>query len=188
MPVDPNRLNSVGDFVLQDAEEMLALAEPGRLRLFDLVRRAGPVTTGALAEQIGEDTAATDRQLRQLEALGFIEIDGDRWSTPAKGIYFEIPEAGEETQRAARALSGVMLAGAAELPARWVSEAEPELSVEWARAAGLFNARLELTPDEVRDLQEALERLLEPFAKRDRPSAAAPVRMLAFFMPEPPQA
>jgi predicted transcriptional regulator len=190
--VDLSRLNAAGDLVLREAEEMRALADPLRLQLFELVRRVGPVTTAGLAEQVGRDAAATERQLEELEGLGFIEVTGEadrrRWSTPAKGLYFEIPEHGEEAQRAARALSSVMLAAAAELPANWIRDTEPSLSIDWARAAGLFNSRIELAPDELRQLQDAVERLLEPFntrESRDLPPDATPVRVMAFFMPEP---
>jgi hypothetical protein len=47
-----------------------------------------------------------------------------------------------EGQHAARELSNVMLAKYAALPTAWVREEEPKLELEWARAAGLFNARL----------------------------------------------
>jgi len=60
--------------------------------------------------------------------------------------------------------------------------------VAWARVAGLFNACIELTPNEVRRLQEDLERLLEPLTNRaadDRPVDASPVRIVAYFLPEP---
>jgi hypothetical protein len=54
--------------------------------------------------------------------------------------------------------------------------------------AGLSNARVELTPDELHGIQDGLERLLEPFTTRPAPRTApadlAPVRILAFFMPE----
>jgi hypothetical protein len=103
-----------------------------------------------------------------------------------KGVYFEIPE-DPEGQLAARQLSNVMLAKYAELPASWIRDQEPRLELDWARAAGLFNARVDLTPSELRDLQEELERLLEPFTTRtETPAGAAPARILAFFMPEPP--
>jgi hypothetical protein len=114
------------------------------------------------------------------------EDGAELWSTPARGIYFEIPESGEG-QAAARRLSSVMLAEASGLPARWTREIEPQLSVEWVRAAGVFNARIDLTPGEIRDLQQQLERLLEPFTNRsadDAPSGAAPARVLTFFLPE----
>jgi hypothetical protein len=80
-----------------------------------------------------------------------------------------------------------MMAKYADLPASWVRDQEPQLDVEWARAAGLFNARIDLTPAELQTIQERLERLLEPFTTRspaETPSTAAPVRILAFFMPE----
>jgi hypothetical protein len=81
-----------------------------------------------------------------------------------------------------------MLVKYAALPSEWVRRTEPLLDVTWAREAGLFNARPELTPDELRQLQQELERLLEPFVNRpaeDRPADAAPVRITAYFLPEP---
>jgi hypothetical protein len=47
-----------------------------------------------------------------------------------------------------------------------------------------------LTPDELRELQVALERLIEPYVTRkeaDAPDGAAPVRILGYFMPEAPE-
>jgi hypothetical protein len=190
MPVDRSKLNAVGDIVVTDPHALRALADPLNLRLFDLVRRLGPATTGQLASEVGEDDEHVEARLAALESTGFIEPDGrdpSRWSTPARGIHFEIPEDGEQAQQAARNLSNVMLAGASELPKRWTDQVEPELSVEWARAAGLFNARVVLSADELRRLQEQLERLLEPYNTRaagEQPSDAAMVRVLAFFMPE----
>jgi predicted transcriptional regulator len=190
-PVDPARLNAVGDLVLTDSNELRALADPERLTLFDVVRREGPATSSTLAQRLDRDAAWIDENLGALEGLGLVESDagaaGDvRWSAAVRGIYFEIPD-DPEGQAAARALSGVMMAKYADLPASWVRDQEPQLDVEWARAAGLFNARIDLTPAELQTIQEGLERLLEPFTTRssaEAPSATAPVRILAFFMPE----
>src|SRR5262249_61576939 len=110
-----------------------------------------------------------------------------RWRPAASGIYLEIPDE-PAAQRAARDLSNTMLVKYASLPPERVRRVEPLLDVTWARAAGLFSARVELAPDELRRLQEDLERLLEPFANRaanDRPADASPVRITAYFMPEP---
>src|SRR5262249_19282763 len=118
-----------------------------------------------------------------------VERDGERWLPAAKGIYFEIPD-DPEGQGAARELSNVMLAKYAGLPAAWLREQEPKLELEWARAVGLFNARIELTADELRTVQEELEQLLEPYTARpsdEIPRDAAPVRIMAFFMPEAPR-
>ena len=80
-----------------------------------------------------------------------------------------------------------MLLQYVDLPRRWVDETEPGLEVEWARAAGLFNAGIRLTPDELRTVQEELEALLAPYLTRsadDAPNGARRVRLLAYFMPE----
>lgn len=189
--MDAPRLNAVGDLVLTDPAAMRALADPLRLTLFDLVRRAGGATSEALAEQADEDAARVDRDLRELASFGLIEgttaADGEmHWTPVGKGIYFEIPEE-PEGQAAARQLSKAMLAKYADLPATWLRDDEPKLEVDWARAAGLFNARVELTPREVGDIHDGLERLLEPFTTRspdEMPTGVRPVRILSFFMPE----
>jgi len=191
MPIDPAPLNSVGDLVLSDARGMRALADLLRLTLFDLVRREGPVTSSALAQRTDQDQGTVDDHLRELESVGFVENtvgeDGEvRWTTDAKGIYFEIPDE-REGQLAARKLSKTMMTKYAELPASWADGEEPKLGLEWARAAGMFNARLYLAPDELRGIQNWLERMLEPFTTRsaaERPVDVTPVRILCFFMPE----
>jgi hypothetical protein len=190
MPVDPARLNAVGDLVLRDAGEMHALADPLRLTLFDAVRRQGPITTAALARSTDQDQAVVEDHLRELVSLGLLDGERDedgelQWSAEVKGIYFEIPD-DPDGQRAARELSNVMLEKYAALPIAWVRDEEPRLDIEWARAAGLFNARVDLTADELRHIQEGLEQLLEPFTTRatqDLPADVAPVRIMAYFMP-----
>ena len=113
-----------------------------------------------------------------------MERDGPRWSVVGKGIFVQIPD-DPEGQEAARQLSNTMLLQYVDLPRRWVAESEPRLTLEWARAAGLFNARVTLTPDELGELQERLEELLAPYLTRDVvPEAADDVRILAYFMPQ----
>src|SRR5262245_46513456 len=190
MTDDAPQLNAVGDLVITEPRALRALADPFRLTLFDLVRREGGATSTVLARRTGHDEAAIDEHLRELESLGMVEsraVDGEiRWTAAVKGIYFEIPD-DPEGQVAARRLSNVMITKHGDLPASWARDQEPSLDVEWARAAGLFNARVELTPDELRGLQDGLERLLEPFTTRlaeDVPGDGATVRVLAFFLPE----
>jgi len=43
VPIDPARLNAVGDFVVTEVAELRALADPVRIDLFGLVRRDGPL-------------------------------------------------------------------------------------------------------------------------------------------------
>jgi len=173
-------LNAVGDLVLTEPEAMRALAQPARLVLLDRLRREGPATAAELA------VPGVEADLEALERHGFVEREGERWRAVGKGVFFEIPDE-PDGQAAARRLSSVMLLHYLDLPRRWVEEQEPGLDVEWARAAGLFNARLTLTADELRTVQEELERMLEPYLTRapaDAPADAGPVRILAYFLPD----
>jgi DNA-binding transcriptional ArsR family regulator len=178
-------VNAVGDLVLTDPEAMRALADPIRLALHDRLRRRGPTTAAELAAHVDATEPAVEEHLRELEAVGLV-TSGERWEAVGKGFVFEIPDE-PEGQAAARELSRVMVLQYVDLPRRWVAEDEPRLELEWARAAGLFNARVTLTPDELRGVQEGLERLLEPFLTRDaagEPADASPVRILGYFLPE----
>ena len=176
------RVNAVGDLLLTDPRAMRALAEPSRLTLLDRLRRGGPASASKLS-------AGTD-ELEELERFGFVErteIAGESgWQAVAKGFVFEIPD-DPEGQAAARQLSNVMMERCVDLPRSWIADDEPRLELDWARAAGLFNARVTVTPAELRGLQEGLERLMEPFITRhgdDVPAGARPARLLAYFLPE----
>jgi hypothetical protein len=80
-----------------------------------------------------------------------------------------------------------MLLNYVDLPRRWVADEESRLELDWVRAAGLLNARVTVTPDELRGIQAELERLLEPFLTReadDVRAEAGRARILSYFMPE----
>jgi DNA-binding transcriptional ArsR family regulator len=180
-------VNSVGDLVLTDPAAMRALADPFRLALLDRLRRQGPATAGELSSALESSPSSLEDHLRGLERFGFVSrVDDDRWQAVAKGLVFEIPE-DPEGQAAARQLANVMLLQYADEPRRWAAEAQPRLELDWVRASGLLNARVALTPDELRGLQDSLEQLLEPFLTRDAgdlPPQARRVRVLGYFLPD----
>ncbi|MET7282403.1 helix-turn-helix domain-containing protein [Kribbella sp. NPDC005582] len=179
------RVNEVGDMVLTGAEAMRVLADPVRLAITDRLTRHGVATTAELAEAVGvgADEAATHAE--RLAAVGLVKRDGESWEACGRGIYFEIPEDGtEDVQQAARALSNAMLLSYEHLPRQWVEGTEPELELDWARSAGLFNAGMWLTAAELRKVQEDLEVLLMPYLQRKEPTPdSRRVRMLAYFLP-----
>jgi DNA-binding transcriptional ArsR family regulator len=191
---EPPILNRVGDLVLTEPRTMLALADPLRLRLFDKLRREGPLTLAALSSALDANEATVRAALREFATGGLAcservaPDDAEVWRAAGNGLAFEIPD-DAEGQAAARRLANAMLLHYSDLPRRWVEDDEPRLPIDWIRASGVLNARVALTPDELRKLQEDLERLIEPYATRapgDVPRKAAPVQLLSYFMPKAP--
>jgi hypothetical protein len=180
-------INAVGDLVLTRAAEFRALADPLALRLTDRLRPTAVVETAALAAETGAPADAVEARLVLLEEAGIVRRDGDGWTSVAKGVVFEIPDEPRDAQTAARELTTTMLLQYADVPRSWVSETERGLDVEWGRAAGLFNAGIRLSADELRTVQEDLELLLAPYLTRsadDAPEGARRVRLLAYFLPD----
>ena len=156
-------VNEVGDMVLTEAAAMRALADPVRLTLMDRLTRHGTATTAELAAHAGIEAEAASGHVEKLVEVGLVlpDGDGDGWRAVGRGIYFEVPESGpEEVQAAARELANAMLLSYERMPRDWVEGTEPRLELEWARAAGLFNAGLSVTADELNTIQADLETLL----------------------------
>jgi DNA-binding transcriptional ArsR family regulator len=179
-------VNAVGDLVLTEPRALLALAAPARLRIFDTLRRGGPLSVAALAASLDEDEVSVRAVLEEFAEYGLAVAEDEEWRATGRGFVFEVPD-DPEGQAAARQLANVVFLHYVDLPRRWLEDHEPRLSLEWIRAAGVFNARLEMTPDELRKFQAELERLIEPYATRqasNAPDEAAFVRILGYFMAE----
>jgi DNA-binding transcriptional ArsR family regulator len=185
-------LNAVGDVILTDPRAMRTLADASRLALHDALRRRGAATVRDLAALLDSQPREIVEHLEALEEVGLVErhergVEEEltTWTAIGKGVVFEIPE-GADGQGAARQLSKTMLLQYIDLPQRWVSDEEPHLTLEWARAAGSLNVRLLLTPEELRDIQAEFERVLEPYLTRPPVASegTAHVRLLSYFMPE----
>ncbi len=178
-------VNDVGDMVVTDAAALRALADPVRLRLMDRLTRGGTATLAELAEVAGIDAETARRDVEGLMEVGLVVSEGDGWRAVGRGIYFEIPESGsEDVQRAARELSNAMLLNYEQVPRDWVEKTEPDLELDWARSAGLFNAGMTVTAEELRTIQEDLETMLKPYLNRtEPPEGSRRIRMLAYFLP-----
>ena len=82
-----------------------------------------------------------------------------------------------------------MMEHAADLPDRWAREVEPLLEVEWRRSSGLSNTTVEVTADELAQVEAAIEELLAPYVlRKGRPGTpdTRRVRMLRYVLPEAP--
>ncbi len=188
----------MGDFEVTDPQAMRALAHPVRLAVLSHLQRHGPSTATRLAAHVDASPSVTSWHLRHLSTFGLVADSPDPeggtdkrqrwWRAVARGIRLEMP-ASPEGRAAARLLRMQMMAQALAHPQRWLAEVEPELDEDWSRLAGSGSTGLRLTPAEARKLEEAIEALLVPYVRRiDEavPAEAREVRVVRFFLPEPP--
>jgi DNA-binding transcriptional ArsR family regulator len=186
--------NPYGDVEL-DPRGMRALAHPTRLAILSRLQSRGPSTATALADHVGATPSVTSWHLRHLAAHGLVrdaavQTDGRQRWWEAVGTGFRFTPGDEAGLDAASLLSRVMMEQAADLPDRWAREVEPLLEVEWRRSAGLSNTSLELTADELAQVESAIEQLLAPYVLRKGEQQATPgarrVRMMRYVLPEAP--
>lgn len=190
--------NPYGDVEL-DPRGMRALAHPVRLAILSRLQGHGPSTATALAPIVGATPSVTSWHLRHLAEHGLVrdaevESDGRQrwWEAVGTGFRFVAGD-GEDAEAsldAASLLGRSMMEQAAQLPERWAREVEPLLEVEWRRAAGLSNTTIEVTADELAEVEAAVEQLLAPYVLRKSSPGASDdtrrVRMLRYVLPEGP--
>ena len=179
--------NPHGDLVLTDPETIRLVAEPTRYALLRRLQRHGGATAAELADRLALSLPEVERQLRVLSEHDLVRAAGDVWAALGRGLLVELPD-DAEGQEAVRLLSTRMFLEAAALPAPWWTDDEPRLPVEWRRAAGLINAGLRLTTDELQALNDRIEELTAPYTARSEraaPEGARRVRLQCYFMPEP---
>ena len=182
-------LNAVGDLVLTEPAAMEALADPARLELLDDLRRAGPGTISGLAARLRSGRSRSGRISESWRRMAWSpRTTSGAGRRRARGSCSRFR--GTRGQAAARRLSNTMLLRYGDFPRHWVANEEPRLELDRARAAGLFNARVAVSADELRALQEGLERLLEPLITRSPACSAdgGPARISASSCPRRPTA
>jgi DNA-binding Lrp family transcriptional regulator len=187
--------NPYGDVELSP-RGMRALAHPVRLAILSRLQGDGPSTATALAAHVGATPSVTSWHLRHLAEHGLVR-DADAgsdarqrwWEAVGTGFRFT---PGEGSLDAASLLSRVMMDQAADLPEQWAREVEPLLEAEWRRSAGLSNTTIELTADELAEVEAAVEQLLAPYVRRKAhtgtsPEGARRVRVVRYVLPEGPR-
>lgn len=155
--------------------------------MFEWLQRRGPSSPEEIASALTLQPESVRQGIADLAKVGLIEQRGSLVRAFGRGLFLPPPSADAEISDATRALGVVMLSAVAGAPQRWLDEVEPGLDPRWAAAAGLFNAGVVLTRQELEVVQQDLERSLEPYLKRaavDRPADGVKVRVLAWFLPE----
>jgi DNA-binding transcriptional ArsR family regulator len=178
-----------------DPRALRALAHPVRLALIEALADAGSLTATEAGERVGESPANASFHLRQLAKYGFVEElakQGRRrpWKLKQLGMRFTDVHDDEQTAAAARGLDRLMRE-------RYLARAERAfnerhaLPREWQEVTGASQFRFYLTPEELREADDAIVKLLlERFADRRDGSAPHPedarrVEILVFGYVQP---
>ena len=149
---------------------MWALAQPLRLRLFELLAE-GPATASGLARRIGESRGLTSYHLRALARSGAIVEDEslvtkrERWWTRVdEPLVWPTPPDVEGRAITDRARA-TMFARDLEVRRRFVTG---ETSAAWQRNAFVGNWFLDLTPAEADELGRRMLGLVDELRRRPK--------------------
>lgn len=172
---------------ISDPRVMRALAHPARLAITEyLSGLEGGATATECAEIAGLSPSATSYHLRELAKAGLVEQAPSRgdarervWRTVSPSWTVDAGRATEpEAQAAERALVEAWLARDLERSRDWLRRAAEE-PPEWYAASRLADSQLLLTAAELTELNDAVDRLLEPYRKRSRVNPPAGARTVA---------
>jgi DNA-binding transcriptional ArsR family regulator len=191
MPFDP-------PLEVSDPKAMRALAHPVRLALIEALADAGTLTATEAGERVGESPANASFHLRQLAKYGFVEEAGGGtgrqrpWKLKQLGMRFTDVHDDEAAAAAGRQLERVVRDRYLARAARAFEERHA-LPKAWREVTGGSQFRFYLTPDELREADDAIrDLLLERFGDRrdgslPHPHGARRVEILTFgyVQPEP---
>lgn len=179
--------NPYGDIEL-DAAAMRALAHPVRIQiLFEL--RSEPATATRLSKTVGASPSVTSWHLRHLAQFGLVvdapELGHGRerwWRAAGTGFRYEVTD--EASRLAAISLQSVLDQVNGDVVGDWRRDVVPRLAADWAAEASTHDTTVQLTLDELSEINRAVEGLLAPYVTReDHPDDARAVRIVRHVMP-----
>jgi helix-turn-helix protein len=183
---------------ITDPKALRALAHPLRWKLIELIGREGTATATQCAQETGESVANCSYHLNLLARYDYVEqAEGGQgrekpWRLVHQGQSINDVGVDNETALAAQAASSAFLDFAlAQIKERSLTaHLEPE---EWRLAIGVSNNTDYMTPEEVKEVENAAFGILEKFRERRtdpslRPEGSRPVTILlsASVAPEKP--
>lgn len=157
-------------------EALAALAVPVRYALLNHLLAAGPRTASQCAAVVGQSASNCSWHLRALAKVGLVEPaagDGDArtrpWRATAPG--FAVDSGGGPAARvAATVLESVSVQHADALHQRYLARRDL-LPDRWQQAAGDNGYSLQVTPEELQHLLDAVDSLLRPYVRPIRTEA-----------------
>lgn len=171
---------------LSDPRALRALAHPVRLRLVGLLRTEGPLTATQAAQHVGESPSNCSFHLRQLANWGLVEpAEGGRgrerpWKATALVTNWQFAPVSGQGADARLALDRVVVQEYVNQIGRWFDRRPAERD-EWLAVSGIGDWVLEVTPEELEALEDAVDALVEPFIHGTRPEHPEGARRVSFI-------
>jgi len=153
-----------GGVVRLSGTQVRCLAHPLRVRLLGTLRLDGPATSAQLARRLDTNTGATSYHLRRLADVGLVVEDRHRgtvrerwWQAAHRYSSWRTTDFDDDPGERAAAdwLFGHNAGLKSKWRDRWDASAH-EWSDEWRAAADSSDMRLELTPDQLRSMNEEI--------------------------------
>ena len=185
-----------------DAGSLRGLAHPLRVQICDRLGMYGPATATQLAEVLGESSGTTSYHLRQLEKYGFVEEDTGRgsgrerfWRRVPGGLQIDSTKFIDSpaTRDAAMLVVNEFQRFRQARAEHWRHTFE-QWPREWTDHSAEASFHLKLTPEEMGQLGEELDRVVSAWIDRigEREIGVGPwrdvdVEMSLFPLGEPPR-
>jgi DNA-binding transcriptional ArsR family regulator len=169
--LDPHRAQ------IRDAATMRALAHPARIAILDRLFDGGePATATELAEVCGLSPSATSYHLRELAKVNLIEQAPSRgdgrervWRSHLQGLNIEAgPDGGAAEKAADRELSAMFLEIEDARARAWLARRDDE-PYEWYTAATAADMQIQVTAEELRELNDQVFALFQRYTRSRRP-------------------
>jgi DNA-binding transcriptional ArsR family regulator len=166
---------------LDDPKAMRALAHPARLMILDRLGTQDSATATEVAEIAGITPSAASYHLRMLAKYGFVEDAPPRgdgrerlWQSVNVPIRVGVqPEDQPDVRDAKVSLMAALRREANEQADLALSHVDRE-PPEWRDAARFSRHRIRIDAEEMVQLNDAIEKLIEPYFARHRSEEAAP--------------
>jgi DNA-binding transcriptional ArsR family regulator len=167
---------------ITDPDTLKGLTHPLRRQVFRLLAEFGPATVSTLAERTGSDPGRMSYHLRQLASRGFIELAPelarDRreswWRLAPGAVAFSAEEMVDADGRAVANTLHDMIVTEEFERLRAFDTSREQWSPEWRAAAETSNSFLRLTPDELHELSDQINKLIRDFRESEGRSTDLP--------------
>ncbi|MFG2037527.1 ArsR/SmtB family transcription factor [Dactylosporangium sp. NPDC048998] len=177
--LDPRRAT------VRDAKTMRALSHPARIAIIERLFTGETATATELAEVCGLSPSATSYHLRALAKVGLIEEAPSRgdgrervWQSRHRGLRVETGPEWQAAERVASRELTEMYMDLEDARARsWLDRQDDE-PYEWHLAATSAGVQLNVTAEELQQLNDRVLGILEPYARRNRTDAPPEARFV----------